>query len=125
MATYDRWADQARYDLDTARAMLDAGRYVYVLFCCQQSAEKMLKALIAKRSNEFPPRIHGLVRLAEAAALDLTDDQRQFLRELSNYYIQTRYPEEIPSVTARIGEAQARRILDQTEETVRWLSSMT
>jgi len=125
MIAYDRWAEQARYDLDTARAMLDSGRYVYVLFCCQQSVEKMLKALIAKRSNEFPPRIHGLVRLAGAAALDLTDDQLQFLRELSNYYIQTRYPEEIPSVTARIAEAQARRILDQTEETVRWLCSMT
>ncbi len=32
----ERWAEQARYDLDTARAMLDSGRYLYVLFCCRQ-----------------------------------------------------------------------------------------
>jgi HEPN domain-containing protein len=124
MTADERWAEQARYDLDTARAMLDSGRYLYVLFCCQQAVEKMLKALIVNRSNQFPPRIHGLVRLAGAATLDLTDDQIQFLRELSNYYIQTRYPEEIPSVAAKIAEAQARRILEQTEETVRWLCSM-
>lgn len=28
------WAEQARYDLDTARAMFDPGRFLYVLFCC-------------------------------------------------------------------------------------------
>jgi HEPN domain-containing protein len=118
------WADQARYDLDTARAMLDSGRYLYVLFCCQQSVEKMLKALIARRSNAFPPRIHGLARLAGAAELALTEDRLQFLRELSNYYVQTRYPEEIPSVGAKIGQAEARSVLEQTEEIVRWLHSM-
>ncbi|MEW6185460.1 MAG: HEPN domain-containing protein [Thermodesulfobacteriota bacterium] len=50
----DRWEEQARYDVDTARAMMESGRYLYVLFCCQQAVEKMLKALIAQRTNEFP-----------------------------------------------------------------------
>jgi HEPN domain-containing protein len=40
------WTEQARYDLDTARAMFDSGRYLYVLFCCQQAVEKALKAII-------------------------------------------------------------------------------
>jgi hypothetical protein len=62
--SWKQWAEQARYDLDTARAMLDAGRYLYVVFCCQQAVEKILKALIAQRSKELPPRIHQLVRLA-------------------------------------------------------------
>lgn len=42
-----QWMEQARYDLDTARAMFDSGRYLYVLFCCQQAVEKALKAIIA------------------------------------------------------------------------------
>jgi len=124
MTTGERWIEQADYDLDTARAMLESARYLYVLFCCQQALEKTLKALIARRSNEFPPRIHRLVRLAEVAAIELTEERRHFLRELSNYYIQTRYPEEIPSIAEKITRAQAHRILEQTEETVQWLHSM-
>lgn len=113
-----RWVEQARYDLDTARAMMHSGRYLYVLFCCQQTVEKMIKAIIVKQTNEFPPRIHALFRLAEAAALELTDERAQLLRELSNYYIQTRYPEEITALASRISEPQARRIFEQTEEIV-------
>jgi HEPN domain-containing protein len=119
-----RWAEQARYDLDTARAMFDAGRYLYVLFCCQQAVEKILKALVARRSNELPPRIHHLVRLAELAALQVSDEQAGLLRELSAYYIQTRYPEEISDLTSQVKQEEARRVLDQTEDMVRWLSSM-
>jgi HEPN domain-containing protein len=99
-------------------------RYLYVLFCCQQAVEKMIKAVIAKQSNEFPPRLHALIRLAEVVALELTDERAQLLRELSNYYIQTRYPEEIPALAAKISEPQARNILRQTEETIQWLLSM-
>ena len=124
MNSVERWAEQARYDLDTARAMLDSGRYLYVVFCCQQAVEKMLKAVIAKRTNTFPPRIHALVHLAETATLDLSEERAQFFRELSIYYTQTRYSEEIQALTAKLSQGQARRILEQTEETVQWLSSM-
>jgi HEPN domain-containing protein len=35
------WAKRAQYDLDTADAMFETGRYLYVLFCCQQAVEKV------------------------------------------------------------------------------------
>jgi len=85
-----QWEDQARYDLETAHAMLRSGRFLYVLFCSQQSIEKLLKALIVKRTGEFPPRIHNLIRLADVAKLDLDPHHQQLLGDLSNYYIQTR-----------------------------------
>ena len=120
----DRWADQALYDLETAKAMMDSGRYLYVLFCCQQAVEKMVKALIAQRTKEFPPRIHHLLRLAEAAGIMVEEEQADFLRELSAYYIQTRYPEEIGMMTSRIKKETVREILTQTEGIIRWLASM-
>jgi len=124
MNVVERWVEQARYDLDTARSMLNSSRYLYVLFCCQQAVEKMIKAIIAKQSNDFPPRIHTLIRLSEVAALELTEERAQLLRELSNYYIQTRYPEEIPALSAKISESQTSQILEQTEEMMQWLLSM-
>ena len=84
-ASSQHWAEQARYDLDTARAMFDSGRHLYVLFCCQQAVEKMLKALIAERSQVLPPRTHNLVRLAEAAAVPIGKEQEDLYRELSGY----------------------------------------
>lgn len=61
------WIEVSRYDLDTAKAMLRSRRYLYVLFICQQSLEKLFKAYVTAKTGEFPPRIHNLVRLGELA----------------------------------------------------------
>ena len=50
----ERWRELAVYDLGTAEAMLAAGRYMYVLFCCQQAMEKHLKGLIVERVRYVP-----------------------------------------------------------------------
>ena len=120
----DRWVEQARYDLETAQAMLKSKRYLYVLFCCQQAVEKMIKGLIAKRTNELPPRLHHLMRLAEAAGLEVNEERARFLRELSAYYFQTRYPEEIAEMSTQVKAETARLVLKQTEEVIEWLESM-
>lgn len=118
-----RWLDQARYDLETARSLLDAGRYVYVLFCCQQALEKTLKARIISVSGKAPPRSHNLIHLLKAAAIELDPSGQDFLRELSAYYIQTRYPDvvDLPSEVAR---ESAKSVLERTEELLRWLPSI-
>jgi len=120
----DRWVEQASYDLDTARSMLESKRYLYVLFCCQQAVEKMIKALIAKRTSELPPRLHHLMRLAEAAGLEVSEERARFLRELSAYYFQTRYPEEITEISKQVKPEAAGLILKHTEEVIQWLESM-
>jgi HEPN domain-containing protein len=66
------WLDASRYDLTTAKALLKSRRYVYVLFMCQQSLEKLLKALVTARTKEFPPRVHNLARLAELTNLEFS-----------------------------------------------------
>ena len=62
------WVERSEYDLDTAKAMLDAGRYLYVGYMCQQTVEKLLKAMIAQQNKENLP-IHNLNRLAEVAGI--------------------------------------------------------
>jgi HEPN domain-containing protein len=118
-----KWAEQAQYDLDTANAMFEAGRYVYVLFCCQQAIEKALKAVIVKKTGEMPPRIHNLLRLAETAGIESTQEQIHFLTKLSGYYVQSRYPEEIKAAGATITQELARDVLGKTEQTVKCVLS--
>jgi HEPN domain-containing protein len=119
-----QWTEQARYDLDTARAMFDSGRYLYVLFCCQQAVEKALKAIIVRRTDDFPPRLHNLLRLAEIAGIKMESDREDFFGELSGYYIQTRYPEEIESLAQTLDREIAQDALDKTGEVIEWLFSM-
>lgn len=37
---YEHWEDIAKYDLDTAEAMYQAGRYLYVVFMCHYTVFK-------------------------------------------------------------------------------------
>ncbi|MBX3730130.1 MAG: HEPN domain-containing protein [Candidatus Sumerlaeia bacterium] len=117
-----QWVELALYDIETARAMQRSGRFLYVLFCCQQAVEKAMKALVVQRTGGFPPRVHSLMRLAEAASLVVDEEQEMFLRELSNYYIETRYPEDIASLAGRIEREQSAQVLTRTEELLVWLS---
>ena len=56
------WIDLAEYDFETAKAMFDTKRYLYVGFMCHQTIEICLKAVIAN-TGDFPPKIHNLIDL--------------------------------------------------------------
>lgn len=121
----EQWMELARYDLQTSEAMLSSKRYLYVLFTCQQAAEKMLKALIVKNTGRFPPRLHDLGRLAKSASLDLDEKRQRFLSKLSLYYIESRYPEEVSALAREIDADKASDILKNTKEFITWLENLT
>jgi len=118
-----QWMDQAEYDLETARAMLNSKRLLYVVFCCQQAVEKALKGVIAARTNELPPRTHNLTRLAELAVLQLNDEDSDFVARLSASYIQSRYPSGVAELSRAVNQEQSQMVLAQTERIVQWLRS--
>ena len=53
------WAEMSDYDFDTANAMFETKRYLYVGFMCHQTIEKILKAYWSKVSEEPPLKIHS------------------------------------------------------------------
>jgi HEPN domain-containing protein len=116
------WLERSRYDLDTAKAMLDAGRYLYVAYMGQQAIEKLLKAIIAQLGKENLP-IHSLNRLAERAELraGLTDEQVDLLAELTAYNIEARYGDYKESLSEVIDAEKAKILYDRTRELFRWL----
>lgn len=104
--------------------MLASGRYLYVLFCCQQAIEKHLKALFTERTGEFPPRTHDLIKLAQVVTVALPEDQDLFLRELTKYYVGTRYPEEVSLLATEAARDIASRYLSRTKEFLEWLATL-
>ena len=117
------WVDLSRYDVETAKAMLASGRYLYVLFTCQQSIEKMLKALVVQSTGSFPPKIHDLVKLATIAKIDVENDQKEFLAKLNYYYLETRYPRELTEISKQIKKASAIEFYNNTKKMLKWLRS--
>ena len=118
-----RWVTQSLYDLETAKAMLDSGRYFSVLFCCQQAVENMRKALIAKRTNALPPRLHNLVRLAEVSTLVVPEEIARLFRKLTDFSIVSRYPEELTQEEGAIDALQVQPMYAATKEAWIWLVS--
>ena len=84
----------------------------------------MLKALIAKRTAQLPPRLHNLMRLAQLAGVNAKSEDALLLRELTAYYVQSRYPEEVEAMGAEVDRAMAQDTLARSEGIIEWLSSM-
>jgi HEPN domain-containing protein len=108
--------------LETAKAMLDAGRYLYVAYMCQQAIAKILKPIIAQQGKENLP-IHNLNRLAELAELapELTLDKVDLLAELTAYHIEARYGDYKQSLSEIVDAPKAKVVFDQAQELSRWL----
>jgi HEPN domain-containing protein len=119
------WIDLSKYDVDTAKAMLESKRYLYVLFTCQQSVEKMLKALIVKNTKSFPPKIHDLVKLLNLAGIDADKEEKEFLAKLNYYYLETRYPRELSEISKQVTKQTAITFFNKTKKTLKWLKLKT
>jgi len=117
------WLNLASYDIETAKAMLSSGRFLYVLFTCQQALEKTLKASIIESTGKFPPRIHDLLKLARLAKLDVSTEQAETLSRLSFYYLETRYPEQLSNISIDINKETAGDYLVQSQELLKWLKN--
>lgn len=116
------WVDIAQYDLDTAKAMLNTQRYLYVGFMCHQAVEKSLKAVIASM-GEFPPKIHNLLALSDKANLTnkFAEKQIEFIISLNPLNIESRYPKYKNSTNSMLTPEVCNKIIAETEELFSWI----
>ena len=118
------WIDSADYDWRVAHHMLKSRSYIYVLFLCHLTIEKLLKAcLVEFTPREIPPKIHVLPQIAEKAGMlaEIPDQFQSLLAELTGLQEKTRYalePNAPPSVYTREYTIQ---YLKRTEELRKWL----
>ncbi|MEK7278671.1 MAG: HEPN domain-containing protein [Chloroflexota bacterium] len=118
----EHWLALSDYDFDTAKDMLKSGRYVYVVFMCHLSTEKLIKGGMVEFTDiAVPPKIHLLNDLADLAKLSLTDEQRVFLKKLTIEQQKTRYPEDIRTFGKDYTKEYAQSILKQTKDFCEWL----
>jgi HEPN domain-containing protein len=115
------WIKSANYDLRTAEQLFKTGRYIYVLFMCHLSVEKLLKGLYEATLNKVPPKTHNLIYLSQAVDLQLPENLLETLESLNDLSIVTRYPEDIDKMVKAFKKDKVGEYLKRTKGLIRWL----
>ena len=117
------WIELSDYDLETAQAMLDTKRFLYVGFMCHQTIEKILKARWSNRLEELPLKIHSLSRLAERTGLDkeLPEERMGFIDRLEPLNIEARYPSYKERLMKSLTKEYCKWLLAQTKDLQQWI----
>ncbi|MCL2363433.1 MAG: HEPN domain-containing protein [Defluviitaleaceae bacterium] len=125
---YDHWLDIAQYDLETAKTMLSSGRWLYVVFMCQQAVEKLSKGLYTLYVDDNIPRVHNIKTIVDyfenKLSVSIPEEIKDFFDVLSAYYLNNRYPDFMNKLSAQIKENEATKILSKTEEVFSWLLTL-
>lgn len=94
----DEWINKAQNDLKTAEILYrEKGPTDSLCFHCQQAVEKYLKGFLVFHQKEFP-KAHDLIlllNLCKKIDKSFKDVQEEIIA-LNRYYIETRYPPEVP-----------------------------
>ena len=119
------WIEMSDYDFDTAKAMLETKRYLYVAFMCHQTIEKILKAYWSNVLEEPPLKIHSLSRLAEKSGLDkdMSEEQTDFIDELEPLNIEARYPSYKERLMKSLTPERCKELIEQTDKLRIWIKS--
>jgi len=118
---FQEWLKQADYDFETAKAMFDTGRYIYSIFMCHLTIEKVLKAWYTKQNQEIPPKIHDLIFLIKKIKITISTEFLEFLEELNTLSVPTRYPEHLEKLIRQYTKERTKRILKICGDLFSWL----
>ena len=120
------WLDCADYDLQTAKAMLETKRFLYVGFMCHQTIEKGLKAIfVQRRPDSELPYIDSLRRLAALPKIsaEMSEDQLSLLDILNPLNVKAGYPLNKERLLRSLTETRCENLVRKTEDLLSWIKT--
>jgi HEPN domain-containing protein len=118
------WIESASHDLETAEHLFNSGKYDWSLFIANLVLEKTLKALfVFNQENRVPPKTHNLLKLADLAKLELSDNQKIFLDEVNDFNLEARYPDYKMEFYQRCTLEYCKHYFLKIKEFFEWLKS--
>lgn len=114
------WQNGAIEEWDLAQDLVKRNKTRHGLFFAHLALEKLLKAHVCRQTQDLPPRIHNLTRLAELATLNLSQTQVDILAEMNVFNLEGRYPD---LSTTPLSKKEAKDYLRRAGEVYQWLMS--
>jgi HEPN domain-containing protein len=88
------WIKTSEDDLISMESVFLTGRYDWALFIGHLALEKILKAAWVKNNEgNIPTKTHNLLKISEEAKLEFEEEQILFLNRVTNFNLETRYPD--------------------------------
>jgi len=117
------WVEISEYDLETAKAVLQKKRFLYVGFMCHQAIEKILKGYYSSVLLKNPPFSHNLSALAEESGIyaEFSEEQKDFIDFLSPLNVRARYPAYKEKVIKKLDKKKCKEIFEKTKELHLWI----
>jgi HEPN domain-containing protein len=86
--------------------------------------EKLLKAYFVKVNADYPPHIHNLLRLAEKAGLELTEEKKEQLVTITAFNINARYDDYKSSFKNQCTPEFTTAWIDKLKELRPWIKAL-
>ena len=118
------WIVGSNDDYDTMITMYESRRYSWTLFIGHLMIEKLLKAYYIKEKQEHPPFIHNLLRLAEKAGLQLSDEKKEQLVTITAFNINARYDDYKMSFQKRCTPDYTKEWVTNLKELRLWIKQL-
>lgn len=120
----DEWLIQAEYDLDSAKAMHETGRYFYAVFMIHLAIEKGLKGLFWKVLKEVPPKTHHLKYLIQKINIEMNPMIKEIVFDLDDLSIPTRYPESLQKILSSFNKEGAEEMINNSTKVIKWINEV-
>jgi HEPN domain-containing protein len=115
------WIETAEQDYNTMLHLYASKDYHWSLFMGHLVIEKLIKGVYVKNKNSNIPRIHDLLRLAEKAEIELTEEQQDDLDMITAFNISARYPDYKKSFYAKCNYEYTTFNINKVKELRVWL----
>ena len=94
------------------------------MFFGHLAVEKIIKAIFVVNTNQDVPRSHNLLRLAKAAQIETTDQQKHDLVRITAFNLEARYPDYKRDFRKKCTFEFSEIELQKIQEVFSWLKSM-
>jgi len=108
------WLKKANEDFKTSQVTFKNRRYDAAAFFCQQAIEKAMKALEIENFSSFD-KTHDMYFLGKK--IGLPEDLLKICEEISEYYVQTRYPD----TYAKFNKKEISEALNSAKKVMVWI----
>ncbi len=117
------WIDLSDYDIETADAMFQSKRYLYVGYMCHQTIEKAFKAYYLKLKQEVSPYTHSLSYIARKGDFYdfLSESQKMFIDEIEPLNIEARYPLNKERLLKSLTSQKCAELIINTKDLQKWI----
>ncbi|MDP2724845.1 MAG: HEPN domain-containing protein, partial [Syntrophales bacterium] len=115
------WIESSDSDFQVMESLFENEHYVWALFLGHLVVEKLLKAYHVRNVDADYPRIHNLLEIAHKASLELSDEQKLTMSELTAFNLRARYPDYKNRFQKKADRQYTETHLSKIREIRKWL----